>query len=154
LVWLGRFDEALVKIKRLGEVEPDSQLQCGALALYFLARSELGRCLEEIHRSEERELNPRIKQCWRAWYLALSGEKEQARMLLQREEALPVFFPTTFLIVRTYVELGDLDACFRWLNSAVSNHNIALQQCRLDPRFMPLRDDPRFHQLLKKMNLA
>ena len=50
--------------------------------------------------------------------------------------------------------LGNLDECFRLFEKAVAEHQVALQFWRLEPQLEPARRDPRFAQILKKMNLA
>jgi adenylate cyclase len=150
LIWLGRLDEALVKIRRFAELVGGSGPWVHyRLARYYLARSERERCLEEFHQAEEQESDPRWKRVWRAWYYALSEEKEQARALLRQEEALPEYFLMTHLLAVIHAELGDLDECFRLIEKGA-----AFQQIRLDPRLEGVRNDPRFQVLLKKRNLA
>jgi len=55
-------------------------------------------------------------------------------------------------VVHAY--LGNLDNCFGWLERAFDRHTIPFQSIRLDPKLEPMRHDPRFLPLLKKMNLA
>ncbi|MFZ1023233.1 MAG: adenylate/guanylate cyclase domain-containing protein [Thermoplasmata archaeon] len=154
LTWLRRHDEALVKIKVLGELEPVGPLVHLALAQHYLARSELEPCLEELDRVERCEVDPDLKPIHRALRCALSGEKEQAQVLLQQAETLPEFGQVAYNVVRVYAELNDLDSCFRWLEKAYQSHALPLQQLRLDPRLEHLRTEPRFQLLLRKMNLA
>ena len=154
LSWLGRLDEALPWTQKLGEVEPAGTQYHVALAQYYLARTDLKRCLEEFHRLEEMEAEPRWKSVFRSWYLALSGEKEQTRALLRSEEELPEFPSTASDIAMVYAELDDLDECFHWLEKAIRTHNVPLHPFRLYPRFAHVRSDPRFQGLLKKMNLG
>jgi adenylate cyclase len=154
LSWLGRLDEALPWAQKLGEVERSGPQYHLALAHYYLARSDLKRCLEEFHQVEELELEPRWKSVYRAWYFALSGEEEQAKALLRLEETLPEFPYTASCIAMVYAELHDLDECFHWLEKAIRTHNVPLHPFRLYPRFAHVRSDPRFQTLLKKMNLS
>jgi TolB-like protein/Flp pilus assembly protein TadD len=152
LTWLGRLDEALVKIQKFGELEPFGRDYHGLLSLYYLTRSDLDRGLKELRQSVELEQEPRRKRALRAMCYALSGEKEQARALLQEEETLPEFGQIPDVIAQVYAELGDLDACFRWLER--QGPALPLQSWRLNPRLENVRRDPRFQTLLKKMNLA
>jgi tetratricopeptide (TPR) repeat protein len=154
LIWRGRLDEALVKIQKLGEVDPDGLLYHFIRARYLLARSDLQGCLKELKRCEEVTPGTRSKPVIRALYCALAGDKEQARTLLRDKETLPEFPPTRWGMLWAYCELGDPDECFRWLEEAVASHSIAFQSLRLDPLFEQVRADPRFQTLLKKMNLA
>ena len=154
LRWMRRPDEAFARIQKLGELEPSGQWVHFALARYYIGQSDFKRGLEEIRRIEELEQLPRRRPIHRAWYLAVAGEKDQSRELLRREETLPSFAPTAWVIPYIYAELGDLDECFRWIERAIDDHNYALQPFRLDPRLERVRNDPRFQIMLKKMNLA
>jgi adenylate cyclase len=154
LRWLGRFDEALDRIRRVGELRPDSQEYHGSLCGYYLARSESEPALREAKRIEELETDPLAKPMARAYCAVLSGEKEKARTFLRHEETLPEFPNQANSVAWRYALLGDLDDCFRCLDVAVKTRNIALQGFRLDPMVEHVRRDPRFQTVLKEMNLA
>jgi adenylate cyclase len=154
LIWLGRFEDALPKIEKLGELEPSGRGYHNVLARYHLARAELALALREVQRVEEATAEPRLKPVIRSLYLALAGKAEEARALLRREDELPEFPPAAWLIGWSYAEMKDLDECFRWLDRALRSHNLPLQQFRLDPRLDHVRSDARFRHLLVKMNLA
>jgi len=154
LVWLGRFDEALLKIQKLGELSSYGSQYHSILARYYLDRSDLEACREEIGRYLELEADERSKSLMKAHLHALSREKEQARTLLRQEEALPRDPTKEAAVAYVFAELGDLDECFRFLERSVANHDIGLQPWRLDPRLENVRRDPRFQPLLKRMNLA
>ncbi|HYB79696.1 MAG TPA: adenylate/guanylate cyclase domain-containing protein [Thermoplasmata archaeon] len=154
LVDLKRFDEALLKIQRLGVLEPDSYLYHDALLQFHRGRSELAQCVAEGRRCEELQANPSWKRMWHVYNLALSGEKQAARAMLESEEASPGFPQLAWIVGWAYALIGDLDSCFRCLEVAVETHNIALQPFRTRSELENVRGDPRFQILLKKMNLA
>ena len=154
LLFLGRLDEALVRIQRLGELQPSRPTYILALSRYYLARSDTERSVKELERFEEVQSEPLWKPVARAYYYAFSGRKEEARLLLRHQETLPEFPPSAWIIAWVYAELGELDDCFRWLDKAVQFHNLPLPYFRLDPRLEHVRRDPRFHRLLKRINLA
>ena len=52
-----------------------------------------------------------------------------------------------------YAGLGEKDQAFAWLEKAYQEHDAALTNLRVDPFFDPLRSDPRFQAMLKKMGL-
>ena len=58
-----------------------------------------------------------------------------------------------FFIALIYVALGEKDEAFRWLEAAYGppNHPY-LPWIGYSPDFTPLRDDPRFDDLLRRMN--
>jgi adenylate cyclase len=154
LIDLKRFDEAFLKIQRLGVLEPDSYPYHDALQQFYRGRSEFAKCLAECRRCEELQDNPSWKRLWHVYTLATSEEKQAATVMLRSEEELPEFPGVAWIAAWAYATLGDLDSCFRCLEIAVESHNIALQPFRTRPDMENVRRDPRFQLVLKKMNLA
>ena len=60
--------------------------------------------------------------------------------------------PWDFALV--YVALGDKARTLDWLDKAYEDHSVELNWIKVDPRFDSLRGEPRFHDLLRRMNLA
>jgi adenylate cyclase len=154
LIDLKKFDEAFLKIQRLGVLEPDSHRYYDTLQEFHRNRSELAECLVACRRAEEAQTNPAWKRMWHVYYLVTAGEPQLARTLLKSEEVSPEFPGLAWLVGWAYALLGDLDSCFRCLEVAVETHNIALQPFRTRSELESVRSDPRFQLLLKKMNLA
>jgi hypothetical protein len=50
-----------------------------------------------------------------------------------------------------HTTLGEKDKAFEALNKSYENREALLQRLKTDPRLDPLRDDPRFRELLKKI---
>jgi adenylate cyclase len=154
LIWVGRPGEALSRIKKIGELEPTGPGYHFALVRYHLSKSDRDSTLREMQETYASMPEARWTLVYRALYHSLAGDPEPARALLTQQEAMPDFPPLQWIIVWIYLELGDLDACFRWLDRGLRSRNVPLRQARLDPRFEPLRADPRWGQLLRTMNLA
>ena len=51
-----------------------------------------------------------------------------------------------------YAQLGDKDQAFAWLEKAYEKHDMELFRLKYNQRFDPLRDEPRFGDLLRRMN--
>jgi tetratricopeptide (TPR) repeat protein len=52
-----------------------------------------------------------------------------------------------------YAALGENDKAFEWLEKDFQDHNVQLIDLRMEIAFIPLRADPRFTNLLKRMNM-
>ena len=52
----------------------------------------------------------------------------------------------------SYTALGNKDAAFAELEKAYQAHDFFLQRVKVDPYMDPLRDDPRFNDLVKRLN--
>ncbi len=145
---LGQVPPCLVRLERLDEGGPR---YLETQAYYLFARGEF----VEASRVVDRLVALGGDRAWveRVWTLAGLGKKEEARQLLQEREAMrvPTGYSTT---AEGYALIGDFDAAFRVLDTAVAERNVSLQILRNEPTLEPLRRDPRFLALLKRIHLA
>jgi len=58
-----------------------------------------------------------------------------------------------YWIAITYVALGEKDAAFAELEKAYQEHDWYLPRLKTDPFMDPLRDDPRFKDLVRRIGL-
>jgi len=54
---------------------------------------------------------------------------------------------------RIHGYLGEMDQAFEWLEQEYDTREGDIWGLKASPKFDPLRDDPRFHDLLRRMNL-
>jgi hypothetical protein len=53
----------------------------------------------------------------------------------------------------TLAQLGELDAAFEALDAAASSRRVMIVQAAREPRFDPLKSDPRWTQFMKRIGL-
>ena len=58
----------------------------------------------------------------------------------------------SFVLANVHTCLGDRDHAFAWLEIAYKERDPALQGLKVDPNWDNLRSDPRFQDLLRRMN--
>jgi tetratricopeptide (TPR) repeat protein len=51
------------------------------------------------------------------------------------------------------LRVGELDAVFAWLEKAYTSHDATLMYLNADPRWDPIRSDPRFADLVRRIGL-
>jgi adenylate cyclase len=154
LVILRRLDVAASRLEKLGRVENFGLLYHNCRFSLCLARGDVEQGLQEIDAlSELLPGRPEIGAGY-ALHLASVGKEERARELLRPMESLPEPIRPDSQIAAVYARLGDLDACYHWLDVAVAVKRLSPRLWRLDPSLSHVRGDPRFQVLLKKMNLA
>ncbi|MGI8735039.1 MAG: protein kinase domain-containing protein [Pyrinomonadaceae bacterium] len=85
---------------------------------------------------------------------AKTGRRDKAEEMISkfREIAKTQYVPTC-RIAGIYVALGEKDKAFGELNKAFEVRDWELYRLNADPYWNPLRDDPRFKDLLKRLNL-
>jgi eukaryotic-like serine/threonine-protein kinase len=84
---------------------------------------------------------------------AKAGERERAQLILKRLEMKKEYISPGELAV-LYVALGEQERAFASLERAYALHDSQLQFLGVDPSFDPLRSDPRFQDLMRRVGLA
>ena len=62
-------------------------------------------------------------------------------------------YSSAYWIAASYAELGDSERAFEWLNIAYQEHDEWLLSLRTERSFDPIRSDPRFAELMRKVGL-
>jgi hypothetical protein len=57
-------------------------------------------------------------------------------------------------LINPYLALGDYDQAFAWFERAYQEKSTILQFLKVHPFFDPVRDDPRFADLLRRVGLG
>jgi TolB-like protein/Tfp pilus assembly protein PilF len=85
---------------------------------------------------------------------ALSGEKAKAAGTISKLQQLSThkYVPAIYVAL-VYTGLHDLDHSFAWLDKAFNERSEYLVYLPTEPLADPLRDDPRFSQLLQRLGL-
>ena len=55
--------------------------------------------------------------------------------------------------VNAYLGLGDKEQAFAWMERAYQEQSMILQYLKVHPFFDPVRDDPRFKDLVRRVGL-
>ncbi len=79
------------------------------------------------------------------------GRMQEARSLLS--ELLSRGEASAYFIALAYVGVGDEDNAFKWLDKTLQERWGPFNELNADPMFDPLRGDPRFSVLLRRMGL-
>ena len=56
-------------------------------------------------------------------------------------------------IAALHASLGDVDEAFRWLETAIEERAAGLVFLRVHPRLDPIRSDPRYLPMVKRLGL-
>jgi len=89
---------------------------------------------------------------WLGLALGECGRKAEARAVLEKlRRSKRYILPTSFAHV--YLGLGEFDAAFEWFDRAVEERDQNMMLILSGRHFDPIREDPRFAALLRKMKL-
>jgi tetratricopeptide (TPR) repeat protein len=144
-----RFDDARMRLERALELEPRNALTYARLANVYEQLERYDDALAALDR-----IDALGEPAWtslpgaRARILAQAGRTTEARRLLAQ---VPQHSPVR---AEVYAALGDRDAAFRSLFLALDRRDSWLLFIKSDPIFERLHDDPRWADVLRRMNLG
>ena len=144
------YDEAIKETNKSLELNPNFPVALYVQGCAYALKEMYEQAIEIHHKAGEH--SPGWK-CGLARIYAMAGRQDEVRQALAELEADHTPWDTWYIAL-IYVALGEKDQAFRWLEVAYGppNHPYLPWTC-CAPGFKPLRDDPRFSDLLRRMNL-
>lgn len=151
-----KFDEALKAYQDAKAVEPGKDIQPIALG-YAYAGKGLYRDAAEYYQKAADEFGGERKYSQPLVYLAaayarIPDKRGEAVRLLDRMNGMSGYRSPALMAV-IYTELGKKDEAMRLLERAFIERDLLLRYIGTAYEYDPLRDDPRFKDLLRRMNL-
>ncbi len=151
-----QYDEAIVACKKAANENPTF-----AMAHFCLARAYLGK-----------RMYPQFIEEWKA-YGQLSGDRNESDFASAMEQGFRLAgwksaltkgieirqaqrktgYYSPLVIATLYADLGDKEQAFRWLNTAYQERDWLLVGLKTNFLLDPLRSDPRFAELVRKVGL-
>jgi tetratricopeptide (TPR) repeat protein len=90
-----------------------------------------------------------------AYAYAVSGNRKEASKLFEELRKIAgKKYVSAYAFATVCVGLGDKDGAFAWLRKACEEYSGALPFLKVNPRFVGLRSDSRFHDLLRRVGLG
>src|SRR6266404_1602275 len=85
----------------------------------------------------------------------LAGQHGEAqKILVELEKRSKKTYVSSYQIALVYLGLGQNDKAMKHLDNAYQEHSTLLTYLKMDPRFDPLRSDPRFQDLVHRVGLS
>ena len=150
-----QYDQAIEQLRKTIDLNPDF-----GLAYFYMGRAlaQKGMYKEAIAQLQKaRELSGEDPETIAelGYAYALAGRRAEAQDVLnemnelaKRRYFLPYFFASV------YTGLGDKDQAFAYLEKAYDVSHPGLALVNVDPKFDPLRSDPRFADLVRRIGLT
>jgi tetratricopeptide (TPR) repeat protein len=141
-----RYEEALPHLKRAVDMEPRSMGANFRLGDVYVQLGRYTEALAAFEKGRELTSDKSTFQAAIARVYALMGRKGEARQMISGLKIAPID------MAEVYTALGDKDEAFRILAQAIEEHNSLLVTLKEDPTFESLHADPRWKELLRRMN--
>lgn len=145
---LGNLDAAERALRKSLEVSPTFDGSHRYLGQILLLRQHPREALVEMEAERHRSRTLGLALA----YHALGRKKESDAALARAEAEQGEFDQSGIAMAHAY--RGEIDQAFEWLEKAIAARDLSLgHKLTTEPLLAPLRTDPRYLALLRKMNL-
>jgi len=147
LYYKGQYDEALEQSQRALEMDPNLPAAILTLTLTYWDK---GMHEEAIAQSEKwASVDPSRGSVAPVVFRSLaSGNRAEAIAALRDSKQLATFWKANY-----YALVGEKDSALEWMTQAINERDPTAPWINVLSWWDPLRDDPRFQDLLRRMNL-
>jgi len=144
----GDYNKAEASARRALELNPQKTYDHFILGEILVAQGRAQQALVELQHEP-------------ATFWRLTGEALAYRALGRSHEADAALTELindhqkymAYQIAEIYADRGDADRAFQWLNRAYEQCDAGMRNLKIDPLLQRIRNDPRYVELLRKMNL-
>jgi serine/threonine-protein kinase len=153
LYFARRFGEARQAIQRTLKVSPDFSPARLFLGLVYLQDHQFEESVAELQKAATLSPEDDLTKAALAYAYAASGRKSDSQdILAQLKNQTKRRYVSPYVLALICVGLGKKGEAFEWLEEAYKQRDTSLPLIRLEYMFDPLRSDPRFRELLRRIN--
>lgn len=155
LLYAGDYAGAIAQSQKTLELDHEyfqSYLDAGSA---LLAQGDAEKALEWYRRGQQLDTSVRSYDALIVRALAALDRREEGEEILTRlEEEARKHYVREEILAMGYAAMGDSDRAFACLDRAIQARSAGVIYLKLDPGYTPLRGDPRFDALVKRIGLT
>lgn len=147
-----RYDEALEQCKKALEMDPNLGFAHWLVGLAYTYKKAYEPAILAFQKSIPLSGDSPDEPASLAYAYALSGNKAEARKILKElNQQSKRRYISPGALADIYAVLGDKDQAFALLEQAYDERDNMVVLLKVEPMFDPLRSDPRFTDLLRRV---
>jgi TolB-like protein/Tfp pilus assembly protein PilF len=147
-----RYDEAIDQFRKTIEIDPAFNHAHWSLGKAFEMKGDLEPAMKEYQKARELSDDPWIVGLLAHAYAASGNKIEAQKYLKQLQETAKERYVEAQTFALVYLGLGNKDEALRWLEQAYQGRaGREVFFMKSEPLFDPLRGDPRFQAVVKKV---
>jgi pentatricopeptide repeat protein len=149
-----RYDEATHELRSVLAVRPDDPAALWFLGFVLVANGQPDEAIPFLEKALcVSDRSPGITGVLIRAYAHAGRRKDALQLLSELKKRKRVGYVPAAAFVNAYLGLGEKEEAFAWLEQGYQEHSNILLWLKVHPYFDPLRDDPRFQELVRRVGL-
>jgi tetratricopeptide (TPR) repeat protein len=149
-----RYDEALRESRSLVAVHPDDAGALWDLGFVLIAKDQSQEAIPVLEKAVSiSDRSPGVIGVLIRAYAHAGRRADALRLLAELKRRKQAGYIPAAAFVNAYLGLGENDQAFAWIEQAYKEHSDILQFVKVHPYFDPIRNDPRFAELVRRVGL-
>jgi TolB-like protein/Flp pilus assembly protein TadD len=150
-----RYDEAIRELRTLLTDQPDDPETLWDLGIVLVENNQPKEAIPVLEKAVAlSNRSPGVIGVLILAYAHAGRRNDAVRLLAELNKRRRTGYVPAKAFVNAYLGLGDQDRTFAWLEQAYKEQSNIMQLLKVDPNLDPLRSDPRFADLLRRVGLA
>ena len=151
--WMGKDQEVIEESQRALEVDPKFLLIGLLPGEVHLAHARFQEAVQVFERTVHDSDGHPFALGFLAHAYARAGlQAEAEKVLFRLQEMAGKGYVPAYSMGLAHIGLEQTDRAFEWLNKAIDGREPQMLYLKINPIYNPLRSDPRFQELLRRMN--
>jgi serine/threonine-protein kinase len=149
-----KYEYSIMQFRKVLEMNPQYYLAHAWMGNVYALAGQFDAALACYARAREADANSKFVDSLEAMTLAMAGRHDEAGVLLNqitRRAMNDYISPVSIAYVCT--AMGDKDRAFENLDRAISDRDPSILGLKSNPIFESLRNDDRYHAIVRKMQL-
>ncbi len=153
LLHAGKIDEALVQLGKTFELSPDFWLAHNIASSAYIEKEMYSEAIAEARQAREFSGVSSHPLAFSGYALAKSGRTAEARAVLEELSKLATErYVPPYYIALIHNGLGEEDQALTWLERGFEQRDAKMVFLKVEPKWNNLRSEPRFVDLMKRLN--
>ena len=156
IYYFGRqYDSAIAQLRRVLDEQPNFSVAHWGMGLAYEQKGMLTEAIAELEKADAISKHGSVNTLASLGHAyAIAGQQSKAQKILLEMDARSKQQPISrYQFALIFTGLGEKDRAFTALEKAFGEKSTLLTYVKMDPRFDPIRSDPRFADLLRRMGL-
>jgi tetratricopeptide (TPR) repeat protein len=150
-----RYDESTRELRSTLAVRPDDAGALWTLGYVLNANQQAKDAIPVLEKALSiSDRSPGVIGVLIRAYAHAGRRADALQLLAELKKRKQTGYVPTAAFVNAYLGLGEYDEAFVWLEQAYKEHSPILLFIKTHPYFDPIRDDPRFKDLLRRVGLG